>query len=102
MAKSKSKPKSKPKPKIDPTDRAAALHEEAVTLREGGDAKRAKEPCVRALELFEKHEGPDHPDVANVRIELGTILEELGDYDGASEELERANAILAKWPLEGE
>jgi tetratricopeptide (TPR) repeat protein len=94
--------KSKPESNIDPTDRAAALHEEAMTLRERGDAKRAKAPCVRALALFEKHEGPDHPDVANVRIELGAILEALGDYDGARRELERANAILAKWPLRGE
>src|SRR5688572_27326273 len=101
------KPKSRSKSKtntakIDPTDHAAALHEEAMTLRERGDVRRAKALALRALALFEKHEGPDHPDVANVRAELGSILEALGDYDGATKELERANAILAKWPLRGE
>src|SRR5436190_4753358 len=90
------------KPKIDPTDRAAELHEKAVITRENGDAKKAKALCLRALALFQKHEGPNHPDVANVRIELGTIFEELGDYARAATELEKANAILAKWPLKGE
>ncbi len=92
----------KRKTKVDPTDHAAALHERAQALRDGGEARRAKVLCSRALALFEKHEGPNHPDVANVRIELGAIFEELGDYDRARAELTKANAILAKWPLKGE
>ncbi len=101
MAKAKKTKKTK-KASIDPTDRAAALHEQAQLLRDDGDARAAKAPCLKALALFDEHSGPNHPDVANVRIELGAIYEELGDYDRAQKELETANAILAKWPLTGE
>jgi hypothetical protein len=47
----------------------------------------------RALAIGEATLGPDHPDVAIRRNNLGSVLQDLGDLAGAKKQLERALAI---------
>jgi len=47
----------------------------------------------RALEIYERELGPDHPDVARALEQLGAALEEHGRYDDALGRYERALAI---------
>ena len=46
-----------------------------------------------ALVIDEKAFGPDHPNVARDANNLGLVLKDLGDLDGARKALERALAI---------
>src|SRR4051812_9145781 len=85
---------------MDPTARACALHERAMDLRDAGRPADAKRVSLRALALFEKHEGRRSPDVANVLVELAGALHDCGDYAGAIPHARRALAILK--PLKGD
>jgi len=58
-----------------------------------GDLPGAREQLERALAITEAALGPDHPDVATRRGNLGSVLWDLGDLPGAREQLERALAI---------
>lgn len=54
---------------------AIAAHEQAIALREATRLPMAERACRRALLLYTRAEGRDHPDVANALVELGRILE---------------------------
>jgi Flp pilus assembly protein TadD len=47
----------------------------------------------RALAIAEAALGPDHEDVAKWRSNLGLVLQDLGDLEGARVQVERALAI---------
>jgi tetratricopeptide (TPR) repeat protein len=84
----------------DPTERACALHERGMALRDAGRPVVAMRAFVRALSLFEEHSGRRHPDVANVLVELAGAAHEHGDYAAAMTHARRALAILK--PLRGD
>lgn len=88
-------------------DRAVALHDEAEALRADGDLAgrrltSARKLCVAALGLFERHEGDNHPDVANVLVSLAEIDNERADYEAALRSAERSVSILKRFPMRGE
>jgi len=78
----------------DPLDHACALHDRSMDAREEGRFTDALAPALEALALFEEHEGPEHPDVANVLNNLGTVLAELARYDEAETYLRRSVDIM--------
>ena len=59
----------------DPIARAVALHADAARLREAGEHRPALRAGRRAADLFARHEGPGHPDVAAALLEVGAALE---------------------------
>ena len=65
-------------------DRACALHARAVAAREAGDFAPGESWARQALALMERGAGPDHPDVANVLLNLAGLSEDLGRYRGRS------------------
>jgi tetratricopeptide (TPR) repeat protein len=75
-------------------ERAVALHERAIALREAARLPDAERSCRRALALYARAEGIRHPDVANALVELGQILEARDDLAGARRCHLRALAIL--------
>jgi Tfp pilus assembly protein PilF len=50
----------------------------------------------RALAIYEKTLGPDHPNTASTLNNLGGLLEEQGDLAGARPYFERAVAICER------
>lgn len=83
-------------------DRAVSLYDKAEALRGAGALARARTACLGALRLFEKHEGPAHPDVANVLVALAEIDIDRGDHAAALASAERAVALLKRLPMRGE
>jgi|SRR5262245_54123584 len=79
-------------PTIDPAlDREAVetaghLYDSAVACYAEGRDQQAESLFRRTLYLFEKHEGPNHPDVAQVLINLAMIYEDRCEY-GAAEQM---------------
>src|SRR5207247_6107972 len=68
----------------------------ALILRKSGRQKAA-EPCyVRALEIYEKQLGPDHPDVASVLNNLAVFYTNERRYTEAEKIHLRALAIRQK------
>ncbi len=65
-------------------------------LQDLGDLAGARAAYERALAIDEKSFGPDHPDVATVVNNLGSVLQDLGDLAGARAAFERALAIDEK------
>ncbi len=51
----------------------------------------------RALAIWEKALGPEHPNVATALENYAALLRETGRNDGAAEMESRANAIRAKY-----
>lgn len=80
-------------------EEAARLHEEAIGLREAGRHAEALSACGRSVELFEKAEGDDSPNLANALIEQGVILDGLDRHTEAEAAFDRALGILG--PLVG-
>jgi tetratricopeptide (TPR) repeat protein len=68
-------------------DRAATYLQSKARLHE------ARELFERALVVTEAALGPDHANVAARRTNLGNVLNDLGDLQGAKTQLERALAI---------
>jgi tetratricopeptide (TPR) repeat protein len=68
-------------------DRAAGY------LRGRAQLTQAKDLFHRALAIGEAALGPDHPDVAARRNNLGLVLRDLGDFTAAKAQFERALAI---------
>lgn len=75
-------------------DYALSLLEDALRLADEYDLPAAESLCRQALEIFEKEDGPDSPDVANILHALGSILEKKADYAGAATCARRAIAII--------
>ncbi len=61
------------------------------------DYAGAKAAYERALTIFEKQLGQDHPNVATLINNLGGVLQELGDLAGAKAAYERALKIFKKF-----
>jgi len=78
----------------DPSDRAAALHEQALALRGGGAFTEAEVACREAVALFEGAEGADSPNLANALIDHGDLLTSLDRLEQAAAAGDRALAIL--------
>ena len=62
-------------------------------LHLSADYAGARAACERALEIWERALGPEHPDVATASNNLGRVLQALGDYAGARAACERALQI---------
>ena len=62
-------------------------------LRMVADFSRARAAYERALAIFEKVLGPDHPNFATLVNNLGGVLQDLGDLPAARAAFERALAI---------
>lgn len=69
---------------------AERLNEEVIRLYQAGRAKEALPLAKRALAIYEKVLGPDHPDVATSLNNLGFLLQAMGDLKGAKLYYERA------------
>ncbi len=61
-----------------------------------GNPRRQKELLERALPIFEKHYGPDHPEVAKLLADLCDVYGALGDHKKQKELFERASSIFKK------
>ena len=78
------------------SDLGTMLNNVALIYRRSGRQKAA-EPCyLDALELYEKHLGPEHPDVAAVLNNLGVFYTGEGRLEEAEQMHERALAIRRK------
>ncbi|MCT9932229.1 tetratricopeptide repeat protein [Planotetraspora sp. A-T 1434] len=84
----------------DPLDDAVALHGQALAALDDRRYPDTVRLCRRALELFEEHAGPGHPDVANVLTLLGGAEDELGDHQAAEACHRRAVAVMRALPAE--
>jgi tetratricopeptide (TPR) repeat protein len=75
-------------------EQAGWLLDRASTyLRERGQYRQARPIVERAVVVTEAALGPAHPEVAWRCDELGRVLEQLGDLEGAKAQSERALAI---------
>ena len=75
---------------------AVALLADAERWRDAGDPRRATACALRAVALFERHEGRAHPDVAAALLALGGARE-LGDgWREALGHYRRADTIMPK------
>jgi tetratricopeptide (TPR) repeat protein len=84
----------------DPLGEAVALYERALTAWGDHDYPETADRCRRALELFEEHAGPAHPDVANVLTLLGRAEDGLGEHRSAETHHRRAVAITSDLPAD--
>nr|WP_264374051.1 tetratricopeptide repeat protein [Wolbachia endosymbiont (group A) of Lasioglossum malachurum] len=67
-----------------------------MTYGDLDDPQKAKELFERALPIFEKHYGPDHPEVAKLLADLCDVYGALGDHKKQKELFERASSIFKK------
>ena len=74
--------------------RAARLHARAVVHRDAGRLSSALQAAIKARMVVERRRGESSPDAAVVWHTIGTIREELSDYEGADTAYRRAAAIL--------
>jgi tetratricopeptide (TPR) repeat protein len=72
---------------------AGTLYRLAILRRQQGDFAEAEQLYRRALEIRERVQGPNHPDVAMVLNNLAALEAAQGQYDAAQPLLERALAI---------
>ncbi len=63
-----------------------------------GDLPRARQYYERALKVAEKRNGPKHPSVAGVLLNIGTLEEREHRYAASAASYERAQAIYEQWP----
>ena len=76
-----------------PLELAQSLYELAILRRQQGASAEAESLYRRALDIREREQGPDHPDVAMVLNNLAVLKATGGDYDAAEPLLERALQI---------
>jgi tetratricopeptide (TPR) repeat protein len=81
---------------IAQSDEWNRLYQEALSLREEGDYKRATEVAQRALELGERELGPNHPDVAQSLNNLAELYRAQGQYAQAEPLYKQALAMRQK------
>lgn len=75
-------------------EHAIELHGRSVELEDRGDLAGAEDLCREALTIFEREEGPESPDVANLLHSLGGILERQGRFHEAALCADRAIRII--------
>ena len=61
-----------------------------------GDYAKAEPLYQRALKIFEKALGPDHPDTATALTNLAVLYRAMGDYAKAEPLYQRALKIVEK------
>lgn len=79
---------------MDPIRYALELHEESSQFEEQGNLPAAEAKCREALSIFEREDGPASPDVANLSVALGSILEKAGRFAEAEACARRALKIV--------
>jgi tetratricopeptide (TPR) repeat protein len=77
----------------DDLARAGTLYNLAILRRQQGDAAEAERLYRQALEIRERKEGPNHPDVAVILNNLAALAAAQRHYDAAQPLLERALTI---------
>lgn len=78
----------------DPIEHAVELFNQAQEFRAQGDLGRAEKLCARAIRIFQKAEGKNSPDAANLLNVLAAIRDERGSYSRALAASRRALKIL--------
>ncbi len=76
---------------------AASLNNLALLHKVQGNYAEAEPLYKRALAIWEKALGPEHPDVATSLENYAALLRETGRADEAAEMEARAKAIRAKY-----
>jgi tetratricopeptide (TPR) repeat protein len=72
---------------------AGTLYRLAILRRQQGEFAEAERLYQRALEIRERQQGPNHPDVALILNNLAALEAARGNYDAAQPLFERALAI---------
>ncbi|MEM9462339.1 MAG: tetratricopeptide repeat-containing serine/threonine-protein kinase [Myxococcota bacterium] len=80
----------------DPLQEAHALNNLGGVFDSLGDYKSARDYHQRALAIYEKALGPDHPHIAKNLDDLGGVFDSLGDYKSALDCHQRALANYEK------
>ena len=73
------------------------LNQAGLYLKGRAEFAEAKAVLERALAIWEKVLGADHPNVATLVNNLGSVLHGLGDLEGARAAYERALAIFERF-----
>jgi serine/threonine-protein kinase len=81
------------KGRLDPLDRAIGLNSLGLALRDEGRLGEARETLRRALSIYEKELGPEHPSVAGILNNLATVDRLSGNVALSGTDLGRALAI---------
>ena len=68
----------------------------AVLYQNNGKYSLAEPLYKRALAIYEKTLGPEHPDLAGILANVAAFYEEQGDHAAAESLHQRAAAIRAK------
>ncbi len=79
-------------------EQACVLHDRAVAAREASDFFAGEAWAREALDLMERGAGPDHPDIANVLLNLAGLCEDQGRYGEAETHYRRAAQLLTALP----
>lgn len=82
------------KSKRDPIERACQLHEAAIGCHADGKTLEAESLFRRALQLLERTEGKDSPDVAAVLNDFAGFYAQQCDYTRAEQLYHRAAGIM--------
>ncbi|MEM9453713.1 MAG: serine/threonine-protein kinase [Myxococcota bacterium] len=80
----------------EPLQEARSLSTLGIVLLSRKDHQSAQHHFERALAIYEKAVGPDHPHVAASLNSLGAVFNSMGDYENAQHHFERALAIWEK------
>jgi tetratricopeptide (TPR) repeat protein len=78
----------------DPIAEARALNQQAGALYQQGRYTEAEPLYKRALAIWEKALGPDHPELAQSLNNLSVVYQDQGRYAEADTLLKRALAIF--------
>ncbi|MCX4246041.1 serine/threonine-protein kinase [Paraliomyxa miuraensis] len=81
------------RPRADPREQATVLSAIGVMLLRNGELDDALAHQQQALAIFEAALGPEHPDIADLRHNMGNVLRQQGKLDEALSHLQRALAI---------
>src|SRR4051812_42422490 len=79
---------------MDNIETALNLHEQSQSALAQGNLSEAERLCVASLEIFQRVDGENCPDAANLLNALAQIREQRGDYDGALQACRQSLAIL--------
>ena len=81
---------------VTPQEEARRLNQQAVELYQAGRYPEALPLQQRALKIYEKALGPDHPDIASSLNNLGGLYKVMGAYDQALPLYRRALKVREK------
>jgi CHAT domain-containing protein/Tfp pilus assembly protein PilF len=84
--------------KVDPNNlhTAESLQELVTLYNRMGDYAKAEPLCKRALQIYEKALGPEHPVATQCLDNLATIYQEMGDYAKAEPLFQRALKLVTE------